>query len=185
MEVDPEVFELLMLEDMEDPENIDPALLEYHPYQLMCYEGHSVIQSPCICHRYLMMNPHMSINSCSTSDISGLVREALGEEWEVCGPYFVASWVCGNFYQFSPVFLDKVTVGMSGMMIFVAPSKRHQFLDTVARLGELGCIPCHYLRKVDVDHANQLMVLYTERWWGVVANILYEWQGEMSEENDE
>ncbi|BCZ16712.1 hypothetical protein ORF15 [Aviadenovirus bubonis] len=172
--MDPEELELLLLHE----EGGDDGLvdMDYHTWQLLSYEKHTMTVDPCQCHRYGLVDPGMSINICAGGGIFDTLWAALQDDLSLTGPYFVSSWICSNFYHFCPVFMDRSPEDIPGMMIFVPLTKRRDFVRVLARLGEGGCIPCLYLRKVEVDNASLTVKMYTEPWWGTFANVLYHWQ---------
>ncbi|WPS63629.1 ORF22 [Aviadenovirus phalacrocoracidae] len=172
--------------DMEEEEiervmmDLDPQLngevLEFHPDQLICYENYGVYYYPCQCHNYLMIDTGMSFHGNAYSDMAGLAWTALQADLEVSGVYFVAYWAASMFYDFHPVFIDRETTALRGMSIHVMLGSRLKFINTVCKLCEMGLIPCHYLRKMTVQHNTNRLILHSETWFGDIAQILLHWQ---------
>lgn len=164
---------------MEDPHlDQEPHLYQFSNLQLMCYENYHILSPSCDCHGFFLLKPSMSVHSNQSTDFDSKLWEELEYQDEPNDTYFVSGWACSMFYRFSPVFFNREVEGICGMLIHVQPGTRYQFLTAVAKLLDMGVIPCMYLRKMSVFNLNQTVVFHSEGWFGLCSRMHSQWQKE-------
>ena len=148
-----------------------------HAHQFLCLEEFEMIPELCHCHGFEMRRVPMAV--CSQPDSSGLsvyLWSRLEGDPSLEGVYFVAAWAAVMFTEFYPVFCAVPAGGVLGMIIYVPPHNTGVFVEAVATLGQMGALPCHYIRRMMVDFPAQRVFLVSESWYVDAVNCLYYWQ---------
>ncbi|WNH24995.1 ORF22 [Fowl aviadenovirus D] len=149
-----------------------------HAYQFLCLEDFELITEKCDCHGFDMRRVPMGV--CCHPDGTGLgvyLWSRLEDDPTLEGVYFVAAWAAAMFTDFYPVFCPSPASGaVLGMVIYVPPNKVNVFVEAIAALGQMGALPCHYCRRMQVDFPEQKVHLISESWFVEAVNCLYYWQ---------
>lgn len=158
-----------------DPDH-DDEIFDFNEVQLICYDDFTIICRPCECHNHGLLTQSVSVANNMACDWLPLVWQALELEILPLGTYFVASWACSMFQNFSPIFFGRDINGLRGMLINITPENKLSFLHAVARMCDMGITPCMYLRKMLVFGTSSTLVLHSENWFFDVVEISLFWQ---------
>lgn len=154
-----------------------PLVPAVHAYQLLCMEDMELIPLPCHCHGFdLRRVPGAVYGQTRYSELALYLWCALEGCLALEGAYFVATWAAPMFAAFKPVFCNTAARGVLGMIIYVPVTKMDRFVRSIAILGEMGALPCHYIRKMEVDFDLRQVRLFSEHWHADAVNCLYYWQ---------
>ncbi|QJP03688.1 ORF22 [Aviadenovirus cerasi] len=154
-----------------------PRVPAVHAYQFLCLEDFEMIPLQCHCHGFeLRRVPGAVYGQTRNSELALYLWCRLEGYQALEGVYFVAAWAATMFTEFKPVFCDVPARGVLGMIIYVPPKKTDRFVKAIATLGEMGALPCHYIRRMKVDFANHRVLLFSEQWHAEAVNCLYYWQ---------
>ncbi|BBJ21557.1 hypothetical protein ORF22 [Crane-associated adenovirus 1] len=151
-------------------------MMMFSTLQLLDYENFSVSVDPCSCHAQSIKNFGMSFHTNADSEIYPLLCSALELDFSVAGTYFVVNSVGSMFTSFAPTFFEKKVESARGMLINVTPDKQNNFLKCIAQIGDLGLVPCDYLREIDVDTDSEIVRMLVKEWFEVAAVIIVHWQ---------
>lgn len=158
------INEIERREDFED-------LLHFHELQLMSFEEHNIILSSCQCHKWYIREFCMSIFSNMQSPIEQLAIERLEGEQDMIGCYFISSNISPMFFELNPVFMDRAIGNSYGMIISVTDMNQIKFIKAICRVGDLGIMPCEYLRYMTLTNFDTLLLSCPE-WFNEFMNIL-------------
>lgn len=125
-------------------------MIEFDDMQLMCFSDHEIILMPCPCHQWFLRDFCMSMHSCVESSVYHLAIHVLGDDPGICGCYFVTSNLGSMFASLNPVFMDRSIGSTNGVLIAVHDNNRHVFLGAMCAVGEMGVMPCEYMRLVTI-----------------------------------
>lgn len=175
-----EVDRLVELIEDHQEDWLERVMDRFHSLQLMCMEEMGCAVAPCGCHGAGLRRTGMCLSRHRSGVLSAYLWSRLELDLSVGGVYFVTMWAAPQFAEFNPVYMSKPESGVMGMMIHVPVEDRAPFVGAVAALGELGTVPCHYLRKIFVTPDQTHLHLLPEPWFGEVCTLVYVWQkGEM------
>lgn len=150
--------------------------------QLLCFEDMVFEVERCGCHGYVLRRVGLAVGTRSYTDFALYLCSMLVHDLTVMGIYYVVSWACPMFINFGPVFLHReLPGGIVGMLIHVPPypvELRSQFVMAIAQLGVMGALPCHYLRRMEIDEQRRVARMVAPSWYTEVVNALYCWARE-------
>ena len=158
----------LVLDEYEDEE----VGFEFDQAQLINYDRFILEGRACECHGYTVVDIGHSIGAANTERFGDVLWQQFQDEPEIAGLYWVANWAAAQFYNLNPVFFERDLMGVNGMTINVQPQDVPAFVRAVGTLGELGAIPCHYLRKMYVDMDMEIITLYPDYWFKPMVDAL-------------
>lgn len=162
--------------------NEDPEFLQYSALQLMCFDNFNIFCQPCECHGFQLLNNTVSVHTMGPSSLVSYLWTALELAELPLGTYVVSSWVASMFYDFAPIFLNREINGVRVLLINVLQETKLEFLRAVARLLDIGVLPCVYIRKVYVMAEDSTMILFSEPWFSEAIGLhLYRERHELSQ----
>lgn len=159
-----------LIDEIEHREDFED-LLHFHELQLMSFEEHHIILSSCQCHKWYIREFCMSIFSNMHSPIEQLAIEKLQSEPDLIGCYFVSSNISSMFFDLNPVFMDRSIGNSHGMIISVNEMNKNKFIRAICRVGDLGIMPCEYLRYMTLTNFDTLLLSCPD-WFNEFMNIL-------------
>lgn len=160
-----------LLNDIDVDRDLDEDVLEFDDMQLMCFANHEIILTPCECHQWYIRDFCMSLHSCMESSAYPVSRNLLGDDPELCGCYFITSNLGSMFAAFNPVFMDRSIGSSNGVLIAVHDNNRHVFLGAMCAVGDMGIMPCEYMRLVTLVNDRRVS-LTCPRWMYEFVQIM-------------
>lgn len=167
--------------DLEDQDAVDEelaAMMAMHEFHLYCLEEMDFELQKCECHGFELRRVCSAVGTQVYSDFGLRLCTMFQDNLNVWGVYFVAAWACPMFAMFSPVFLHRPVEGVMGMIIQVSPvpeSCMFHFLMAVGQMGAIGSLPCHYLRKLEINESRTKARFSSASWFGECVTALFYW----------